>query len=183
MNYCVQWIRENGLIDFGGAKVEDFCKAVDIQKTTFYRWIKNDKTFATAIKEAKEEFKSRLETDLVESLARAAKGYTYTKTRTEYGTDKNGTPIIKKQSSENVDVAPNIGAAIFLLTNINGEKWRNKQSQEVKAEVNAEVKTESRFNIDDIPDEKLFAIADALQEGEHKRIMEQKNGQGEPKNE
>ena len=64
------------------------------------------------------------------SLAKSAKGYSYVKRKTEYTSDKNGNPVIKKQTTEDVDVQPNVGAAIFLLTNIAPERWQNKIQQQ-----------------------------------------------------
>ena len=122
---CADWVRENGLIDFGGATLTDFCKAMGIEDQTYYRWL--DKVeFVEAIKKAKEQFRDSLEKDIVKSLANSAKGYEYTQTTTEY-TDVNGKPSIKKQVKKNIRVEPNVGAAIFLLTNIAPQRWKNRQ--------------------------------------------------------
>ena len=122
---CADWVRENGLIDFGGATLTDFCKAMGIEYQTYYRWL--DKVeFVEAIKKAKEQFRDSLEKDIVKSLANSAKGYEYTQTTTEY-TDVNGKPSIKKQVKKNIRVEPNVGAAIFLLTNIAPQRWKNRQ--------------------------------------------------------
>lgn len=127
---CADWVRENGLIDFGGATLTEFCKAIGIDDMSYYNWMKRSE-FSEAIKKAKEQFRDSLEKDIVQSLATAAKGYEYTQTTTEY-TDVNGKPSIKKQVKKNVRVEPNVGAAIFLLTNLAPERWKNRQQQEVK---------------------------------------------------
>lgn len=127
---CANWVRENGLIDFGGATLTDFCKAMNIDNMSYYRWLSKSE-FAEAIKKAKEAFREGLEKDIVKSLANAAKGYEYDQVTTEY-TDVNGKPRIKKQVKKNVRVEPNVGAAIFLLTNLAPERWKNRQQQEVK---------------------------------------------------
>ena len=127
---CANWVRENGLIDFGGATLTDFCKAMNIDNMSYYRWLSKSE-FAEAIKKAKEMFRESLEKDIVKSLANAAKGYEYDQVTTEY-TDVNGKPRIKKQVKKNVRVEPNVGAAIFLLTNLAPERWKNRQQQEVK---------------------------------------------------
>lgn len=124
------WVRENGLIDYGGAKLGDFCKRFGIDDVTYYNWMRKSE-YSEAIKKAKEEFKNNLETDIVKSLANAAKGYEYTQTQTEYK-DANGSPKIVKQVKKNIRVEPNVGAAIFLLTNISPDKWKNKQKQEIE---------------------------------------------------
>lgn len=126
---CADWVRKNGLIDFGGATLTDFCKAMGIEDQTYYRWL--DKVeFVEAIKKAKEAFRSTLENDIVKSLANSAKGYEYEQYTTEY-TDVNGEPKIKKQVKKNIRVEPNVGAAIFLLTNIAPDRWKNKQDSTV----------------------------------------------------
>lgn len=127
---CADWVRENGLIDHGGATLTDFCRAMGIDDMSYYNWMKRSE-FSEAIKKAKEQFRDSLEKDIVKSLANAAKGYEYTQTTTEY-TDVNGKPSIKKQVKKNVRVEPNVGAAIFLLTNLAPDRWKNRQQQEVK---------------------------------------------------
>ena len=63
---CVDWVCENGLIDYGGAKLIDFCNVMGIGKSTYYRWMENE-TFGNAIKKAKEDFKNGLERNVVPS--------------------------------------------------------------------------------------------------------------------
>lgn len=124
------WVRENGLIDYGGARLGEFCRHFGIDDVTYYNWMRKSE-YSEAIKKAKEDFKNNLETDIVKSLANAAKGYEYTQTQTEYK-DANGSPKIVKQVKKNIRVEPNVGAAIFILTNIAPDKWKNKQKQEVE---------------------------------------------------
>lgn len=127
---CSDWVSENGLMEYGGAKLMDFCKAFGIDDMTYYAWMKRSE-FSESIKKAKEKFKDSLETDIVKSLANAAKGYEYTQTQTEYK-DMSGSPKIVKQTKKNIRVEPNVGAAIFLLTNIAPERWKNRQKQELE---------------------------------------------------
>lgn len=124
-----RWVRENGLKENGGATITSLCRHFGIAEMTFGRWMKR-KDFAEAINSAKQHFADNLERDLVASLAKSAKGYNYVKRKTEYTSDKNGNPVIKKQTTEDVDVQPNVGAAIFLLTNIAPERWQNKIQQQ-----------------------------------------------------
>lgn len=130
---CADWVRANGLIDYGGATLTDFCKAMSIDDMSYYNWMKRSE-FSEAIKKAKDQFRDSLEKDIVKSLANAAKGYEYIQTTTEY-TSVNGKPNIKKQVKKNMRVEPNVGAAIFLLTNISPERWKNRQNQEVSGMV------------------------------------------------
>lgn len=126
----VSWVEENGLIDHGGATFKSFCQHFGIDDMTFYKWMhKSD--FSEAIEKAKDIFKSRLEKKLVDSLARAAEGYTAETSRTEYVNDPNGKPIINKKIVEKKPVAPNVAAAIYLLGNLSPERWKNRQSSEI----------------------------------------------------
>lgn len=136
INDCADWVRENGLMDYGGATLTDFCAHFSFNDQTYYNWMKKLE-FSEAIKKAKNDFKNNLEKDLVMSLAKAAKGYDYEQTTTEW-TDVNGKPKIKKQVKKNIHVEPNVGANIFLLTNIAPDRWKNKQDNNVKIEDKSE---------------------------------------------
>lgn len=147
---CAEWIRENGLMECGGAKLKDFCSALFIDSQTYYRWLKNAE-FADAIKKAKESFKDSMEHRLVKSLAKAATGYEYEQTSTEcVGSEEKLKRVVKK----NIHVQPNVGAAIFLLTNIAPERWKNRQQQSVEASVSLSDDLES------MSDEELQRIID-----------------------
>ena len=124
------WVRNNGLIDYGGARLRDFCNYAGIDYQTYYRWLENAE-FAEAIKKAKEEYRDLLEQDIVKSLSNVAKGYELTQSTTEYGYDKKGNLYKKKHTTKTMREPANVGAAIFLLTNIAPGRWKNRQSQEV----------------------------------------------------
>ena len=90
--------------------------------------------FLNAIKKAKDDFKNGLERRIVSSMANAAIGYEYEQTSTEYyfeGKKKK----IKKEVKKNIRVEPNIGAGIFLLTNLEPDRWKNKQNTEHSGEI------------------------------------------------
>lgn len=161
------WVCENGLMDDGGAKFVDFCKAMCISDESYYNWINGiseaSLQFLEAIKKAKTVFRQNLEVDLVLSLARSAKGYRWQKKRTEYK-DVNGKPQIVKQIVEDVDVPPNTGAAIFLLTNIAPDKWKNKQYIDSRETKETKIKVDSDAEIlDEIPADVLADITETLQ--------------------
>lgn len=126
---CANWVRIHGLMDYGGATLKEFCKAMDIDSETYYNWIKKT-DFSDSIQKAKDDFKSTQEERLVDSLMQSAVGYEATESRTEYVAGPNGEKRVKKQSVTKKHVQPNTGAAIFLLTNIAPEKWKNKLNTE-----------------------------------------------------
>lgn len=127
---CLAFVEENGLMEYGGAPLKEFCLAMDIEEQTYYRWLEKSE-FSEGIKEAKEKFKSSLKFKLVSSLARTATGYKDVRTE-EYGEpDENGKIVTQKIKRTTIETAPNVGACIFLLTNIAGDEWKNVQRTEV----------------------------------------------------
>lgn len=128
---CAAWVRENGLMECGGASLMSFCAAMGIDQRTYYRW-QNNASFADAIKEAQSFFKSNLKEELVMSLAKLAKGYKDVKI-TEYGKpSKDGKGIeTQKIQRTTVTTPPNTGAAIFLLTNFYPDEFKNQMRTEV----------------------------------------------------
>lgn len=157
---CANWVREEGLVDFGGAKIKDFCRAMDIDDNTYYDWMRK-KEFSDAINEAKEYFRNTLEQRAVHSLIRLVTGYQDKKKRTEYK-DVNGKPKITKQTTEDIPVPPNIKAIIFLLTNLAPDRWQLKTSTEQKSEVQMKVDADADI-LNEIPADVIASIAEQLQ--------------------
>ena len=135
----VQWVQENGLIDYGGAKLISFLRHFKIDDRTFYRWLHGREGFKEAIDAAKEHFKSTLTQEIALSMARLAKGYEREETETEYIPDKDGRPIIKRQKNKIVHYQPNVAAGIFLLTNLAPELYQNKQRMDVGGNLDTKV--------------------------------------------
>lgn len=172
------WVCENGLMDDGGAKFVDFCRAMCIDDMTYYRYMGGNfplsAEFTEAVKKAKQVFRQNLEVDLVVSLAKSAKGYRWQRKRTEYK-DVNGKPKIVKQIVEDVDVPPNTGAAIFLLTNIAPDRWQNKQYIDAKETKETKIKVDADAEVlDEIPVDVLADITETLQ-----LAMNKNNEEGE----
>ena len=125
---CAEWVSEYGLIECGGASLISYCAAMAIDTETHRRWL-NKAEYAEAIKNARQEFRDRLEKNIVTSMAQAATGYDYNESTTEY-VNIDGTKVIKKQTVTKKRVQANVAAGIFLLTNIAPERWKNKQNTE-----------------------------------------------------
>lgn len=130
---CEEWVSENGLMEYGGAKLKNFCSNFGISDETYYRWMENV-DFVDAIKKGKECFKNGLERNVVSSLARSAIGYEYEQVSSEYYMEGKKKKL-KKEVRKNVRVEPNVGAGIFLLTNLAPDRWKNKQNTEHSGEV------------------------------------------------
>lgn len=125
---CAEWVRVHGLMEHGGATLQEFCRDMDIGADAYYEWMKKAE-FAEAIKRAKQAFRDALEKNIVTSMAQAATGYEYEETSTEYG-NAEGKPYIKKKTVTKKRVQANVAAGIFLLTNIAPERWKNRQNTE-----------------------------------------------------
>lgn len=141
---CAEWVIENGLIDYGGAKMIEFCRFFHIDDMTYYRWMKKSE-FSEAIKKAKDKYKENISKDVFISMAKSAMGYNYTQTTTEY-VDVNGKPKIKKQTKIEKHVEPNVTACIFLLKNLDPEHFKDIQRQEITGKDGESVNTKNVFN-------------------------------------
>lgn len=134
------WVKENGLIDYGGAMLKDFCARFRIDNKTYYAWMGKPE-FRDAINSAKVVFKKNLTHDLVTSLSMTAKGYEREETETEYVPNPNDPtkPKIKKMKKSTKHYQPNVGAAIFLLTNLDPEHYQNKQRMDVGGKLDSKI--------------------------------------------
>ncbi len=147
-----------------GENIERVCVKVGITKTTFFDWIKRKPNFSNAVQKAKDEFSKTIVSKLEKSLWDVAMGYSYEETKTEYTSDKNGNPIISKQTTTTKKVAPNVAALIFALTNRAPEEWKNRQTTEVNANVKAE--NVNKPDLSAIPDELLGQVLNKINGGE-----------------
>jgi hypothetical protein len=125
-----EWVRQHGLIDYGGGQLQDFIKVLGIDDKTYRRWMIEKEEFKTAIERAKDDYKKTLTHDLHETLAMAAKGYEKEVTETEYRPNPkdDSKPIITKMKRKRLIFEPNVGAAIFLITNLDPEHYQNRQN-------------------------------------------------------
>lgn len=130
---CAEWVRQNGLMEYGGATVKDYCDAMGIHPDTHYEWLQKT-DYSDAIKRAQAEFKDTLEVSLVDSLVRKARGYDMEEKKTEF-VNVGGQKQIKRQTTTTKHFQPDTGAAIFLLTNVAPDRWKNKINQEHSGEV------------------------------------------------
>lgn len=128
-----EWVGENGLIEDGGASFKSFLAYFSISEDSYYRWFQIEE-FADIITRARETFRENLEREIVMSLARAAKGYTYKEKHEKVIIKSNskGQPVIdgKQEWSKEVSVAPNVQAATWLLPRIS-DRWNVPDKHDV----------------------------------------------------
>ena len=124
-----------------GALVKDFCKAMGISERTYTNWQKVSE-FSEAITRAREIFHQTTVRSVENALVKRASGYEFTKERAEKASRKTvefdpktgkkvreyyGEPQLVAMSKETIQVAPDVDAAKFVLTNMEPERWRQKQ--------------------------------------------------------
>lgn len=125
------WISEHGLVEYHGAKLREFCEQFAIDSQTHYRWLESRTDYKDAVEKAKQIFKDLQSDVLVTSLFEAAKGGYHESVDTDYVPDETGKPQIKLQRKKKIFAAPNVGAAIFLLTNIDPDHYKQRQTNDV----------------------------------------------------
>lgn len=158
---------------------KELCNLVEINRCTLYDWINNDKAFADALNAAETRFIDNITEDAKVSLRKMVQGYTAEETtvvsvpsKTKRDTSGNPLPEIKEQKTIRKHIPPNTGAIIFALTNGDPDHWQNKQAQDITAKVDAKVEDTKRYDIGDLSDEALQAIATALQKAEHEKTKQ-----------
>ena len=148
---CIEWVKVNGLYpQRGGAPIARFCQAMGITWDSYDAWMKKP-DFSDAIKKANQVFAQETQDAVVNALKKKALGYEYTETSEEGGprmvplkeqdgslviNPRTGKPVMtesdeiitKKLHRRQVVVGPDTGAAIFMLTNLDPEHWKNRQA-------------------------------------------------------
>lgn len=129
------WISRNGLVECGGAKMKDFTSYFKIDFKSYKNWKGRHPDFAEMIDRAKATFRANLAHDLVNTLADAAKGgfkeEEDEQTRYRPGGDNQPRIVEMVKSKHKRFVKPDIGAAIFLLTNLAPDQWQNRQRNDI----------------------------------------------------
>lgn len=132
---CEEWIAEHGLMDYGGAQLKQYVKAMGIDDTTHRKWQKIYPEYVEAIENGMAIFKSSHTQKLFNTLMEAALGgeHTTEEENSEFRPDANGNPQIhrmlrhKRKSYQKPDTV----AAIFLMCNLDPEHWRQRQDNNV----------------------------------------------------
>lgn len=129
-----------------GMTAKKAARKAGISIDTYHQWKRTKPEFLNAIKKSvddrvKESFEQAREnsTEIVGTLYDLATGKAKrVKTVTKYAPDPHGTPVIVEQTTTEETLQANVGAAIFILTNVDSEHWKNRQ--DVKQENTGEVK-------------------------------------------
>ena len=142
---CVEWVEQNGLYPQRcGAPLKDFCKAMGIAEPTYRSWLKSSE-FSDAIAHARDVFAEQTVVEVVNALKKKALGCEYVEKRVKKAprkivtydpktgkkiAEEQGELIVVEQSADTVLIMPDTQAAIFLLTNLDPEQWKNMSKVE-----------------------------------------------------
>ena len=107
------------------------CKRVGISKSTFYEWLESYPDFSDSLKKARKEFRETILKKLEQSLWKRAAGY---EVKNEYRTLRDGGEVLVKSSKTTKHFPPDTGALIFALTNLNSDKWKNRQDNRLSVD-------------------------------------------------
>lgn len=142
------WVERNGLHPQPcGATIREFCKAMGITERTWTNWQKNS-AFSDAITRAREIFRVTTVREVENALVKAARGVDFTREKTEAKAEKvveydpqtgkkvkeyMGEAKVVKAVRETMYYPPNVEAAKFVLINLAGDAWKQKQETTIQA--------------------------------------------------
>lgn len=151
---CEAWIAEHGLMDYGGAQLQQYCKAMGIHDTTHRKWLQRYKEYAEALERGKAIFKHNHTRKLFNTLMEAAVGgeRETEEENSEFRPDAEGNPQIHRmlRQKRKTYVKPDTTAAIFLLCNLDPEHWRQRQDNNVAFK---KPETENEMSLEEINEE------------------------------
>lgn len=113
-NFKVEHYRKQGISDL------QISKNLGLSKDTFYKYLKNYSDFADAYKRGKLIIIEQLEN----AVYKRGLGYDYEEVTQEVKTDSDGNIIEKHIKKIKKHVPADATTAIFLLTNLNNEKYK-----------------------------------------------------------
>ncbi|MDO5549409.1 MAG: helix-turn-helix domain-containing protein [Eubacteriales bacterium] len=123
-----KWLEPDGLILLegwarDGLSKEQIAHNIGINVKTLYDWEQKYPPICNAIKKGKEVVAYEVEN----ALYKRALGFEAEEVTTEVRKDAKGNTIEKHVKRVKKQVAPDTGAAIFLLKNLRPDMWREKQ--------------------------------------------------------
>lgn len=146
---CAAWVEQHGLHPQPcGASVQSFCKAMGISDETHRRWMRKVE-FVEAVNAARDRYASRIVFDVENALVKAALGLdaevTKEKAKAIDDVIREYDPVTGKliretktkklvtieATRERRYYPPDVRAAQFVLTNMAGGTWRQKQDVNV----------------------------------------------------
>lgn len=117
------------LLETGRYSIPEICKAVDINPSTYHRWVHEHKSFAIAIKEAKETKWKNVASIAESALVKALEGYEYKEITKEGKAQADGKTIKVTHIKEVTKyIPPRDSVIIFTNKALNKEKFGETES-------------------------------------------------------
>lgn len=129
-----KWLEPDGLILLkgwarDGLTEEQIAHNMGISRSTLNEWKNRYPDISDTLKKGKEVVAYEVEN----ALYKRALGFTAEEITEEIRKDAKGKTIEKHVKRVKKQVAPDTGAAIFLLKNLRPDKWRDKQDHAVES--------------------------------------------------
>ncbi len=149
-----------------GLRDIDICKAVGISQPQFYAWQREgdpsyQSAFSASVQSARAVLQeSRLES-AVHSLYQIATGYDAEESKTDFVTDKvTKSVVVKSKTTYKKHIAPNVQALQFLLSNIDADHWKHRQSAEITGKDGRDLLRSKEIDIDALtPEQKATLLS------------------------
>ena len=141
------------LISRDSFTVDEVCKQVKINRSTYHKWIREKPQFAQLIKKAKERFNENLVVEAKRSLMKKIRGYDHTEIRTVYGKAKEGgEPAIKEQTRTKKHIPADTTSIIFVLTNKVPDEYKHRQELTGKLSIEQKLAGLTDVQLNDVID-------------------------------
>lgn len=149
-----------------GHTIRYACKLANLGEKTYQKWKAAKPEFAAMEKAAIAEYEEWLANSMVKdskkSLQTLIMGQEYEETKTEYEQDPANPKNlrIKRKTTTNKKILPNVTAVIFALCNRDPENWKNR----VEGSLNAKVESEGKqdLSLANVPDNLLEQVVEAI---------------------
>lgn len=139
------------LISSDSYTVDEICTRVGISRSAFFRWKRENGTFGTALKEAKQAFDAVMIAEARKSLRKKITGFDVEEMRVVLGRAKDGEkPQIKEKTITKKHIAPDTTALIFFLSNKLPEEFKNRQQIDAKVDMEKRLQGLSDQDLDEV---------------------------------
>lgn len=126
-----EWIAQNGLDQPFGATVTEFSIAMGWNPDTHYEYRKRYPAYSESIEKGRDRFTAKSVQMAEHGLKQLIAGDTIEERTTKYAPDAHGKPVIVEDKVKKHRTPPNTAAVIFALTNLNPDKWKNRQNTDL----------------------------------------------------
>lgn len=158
-----EWVSTYGLNQPFGKNVTEYTIAMAMGRTAHFEYMKNHTDYAAAIEKGRARFTEKTISLAENGLKELLQGSENEESTTKYVTGPDGkTPIIAEKKVKKTHTAPNTAAVIFALTNLQPDKWKNRQN------------TDLTTNGKDVTPPPSIVVADKDQQGAIEELLKSK---------